>query len=108
MPGDHWQHFANLRAYYGFMWGHPGKKLLFMGQEVAQRNEWNHAEGLPWGLLDDDRHAGVQRLVRDLNKLYREQTAPLISHYRDLGLLEAVEAAGTVEEIADRIAKVIG
>jgi len=75
MPGDDWQKFANLRAYYGFMWGHPGKKLLFMGQEFAQRNEWNHAEGLPWGLLDDDRHAGVQRLVRDLNKLYREHSA---------------------------------
>ncbi|MFT7724045.1 MAG: 1,4-alpha-glucan branching protein GlgB [Roseateles sp.] len=75
MPGDDWQRFANLRAYYGFMWGHPGKKLLFMGQEFAQRHEWNHAEGLPWALLDDERHAGVQRLVRDLNALYREQPA---------------------------------
>ena len=75
MPGDDWQKFANLRAYYGFMWGHPGKKLLFMGQEFAQRQEWNHAESLPWGLLEDDRHAGVQRLVRDLNKLYRDHSA---------------------------------
>lgn len=75
MPGDDWQKFANLRAYYGFMWGHPGKKLLFMGQEFAQRHEWTEAEGLPWGLLQDDRHAGVQRLVRDLNKLYREHPA---------------------------------
>jgi 1,4-alpha-glucan branching enzyme len=75
MPGDDWQKFANLRAYYGFMWGHPGKKLLFMGQEFAQRQEWNQAESLPWGLLEDDRHAGVQRLVRDLNKLYREHSA---------------------------------
>ena len=70
MPGDDWQRFANLRAYYGFMWGHPGKKLLFMGQEFAQASEWNHDGQLPWPLLDDPRHAGVQQLVRDLNKLY--------------------------------------
>ena len=75
MPGDDWQRFANLRAYYGFMWGHPGKKLLFMGQEFAQPTEWNHDSELPWALLTDERHAGVQRLVRDLNKLYREQPA---------------------------------
>jgi 1,4-alpha-glucan branching enzyme len=75
MPGDEWQRFANLRAYYAFMWGHPGKKLLFMGQEFAQPNEWNHDAELPWALLKDERHAGVQRLVRDLNRLYREQAA---------------------------------
>jgi 1,4-alpha-glucan branching enzyme len=75
MPGDDWQRRANLRAYYGFMWGHPGKKLLFMGQEFAQPGEWNHDVELPWGLLADERHAGVQRLVRDLNRLYREQPA---------------------------------
>ena len=75
MPGDDWQRFANLRAYYGFMWGHPGKKLLFMGQEFAQPGEWNHDSELPWDLLDDARHAGVQRLVRDLNRLYRAQPA---------------------------------
>jgi 1,4-alpha-glucan branching enzyme len=75
MPGDEWQKFANLRAYYGFMWGHPGKKLLFMGQEFAQGHEWNHAEALPWGLLHDERHAGMQRLVKDLNALYRERPA---------------------------------
>ena len=56
MPGDDWQKFANLRAYYGYMWGHPGKKLLFMGQEFAQREEWNHERSLPWALLDDARH----------------------------------------------------
>jgi 1,4-alpha-glucan branching enzyme len=71
MPGDEWQRFANLRAYYGFMWGHPGKKLLFMGQEFAQESEWNHDAELPWHLLDDARHAGMQRLVHDLNQLYR-------------------------------------
>jgi 1,4-alpha-glucan branching enzyme len=72
MPGDDWQRFANLRAYYGFMWGHPGKKLLFMGQEWGQPGEWNHDVELPWGQLADPRHAGVQRLVRDLNRLYRD------------------------------------
>ena len=75
MPGDEWQRFANLRAYYGFMWGHPGKKLLFMGQEFAQPFEWNHDAQLPWALLKDERHAGVGRLVRDLNFLYRAQPA---------------------------------
>ncbi len=75
MPGDDWQRFANLRAYYGFMWGHPGKKLLFMGQEFAQPGEWDHDAELPWALLQDERHAGVQRLVRDLNHLYRAQSA---------------------------------
>jgi 1,4-alpha-glucan branching enzyme len=75
MPGDDWQRFANLRAYYGFMWGHPGKKLLFMGQEWGQRGEWNHDVELPWAELADARHAGVQRLVRDLNRAYRELPA---------------------------------
>jgi 1,4-alpha-glucan branching enzyme len=73
MPGDQWQRFANLRAYLGFMWGHPGKKLLFMGGEFAQEREWNHDRELDWGLLDDPFHRGVQSLVRDLNALYREQ-----------------------------------
>jgi 1,4-alpha-glucan branching enzyme len=75
MPGDEWQRFANLRAYYGFMWGHPGKKLLFMGQEFAQPDEWSHERALPWELLGHERHAGVQRLVGDLNRLLREQPA---------------------------------
>ena len=71
MPGNDWEKFANLRAYYGFMWGHPGKKLLFMGQEFGQRAEWNHNGALDWGALDDPMHGGLQRLVRDLNTLYR-------------------------------------
>lgn len=70
MPGDRWQRFANLRAYFGFMWGHPGKKLLFMGGEFAQQSEWNHDRELDWPSIDDPGHAGVQRLVRDLNRLY--------------------------------------
>jgi 1,4-alpha-glucan branching enzyme len=69
MPGDPWQRFATLRAYLGFMWGHPGKKLLFMGGELAQPDEWNHAAALPWHLLGDPAHAGVSAWVRDLNTL---------------------------------------
>jgi 1,4-alpha-glucan branching enzyme len=75
MPGDLWQRFANLRAYYGFMWGHPGKKLLFMGQEFAQVEEWQHEQALPWHLLQEPAHLGVQRLIKDLNALYRNQPA---------------------------------
>jgi 1,4-alpha-glucan branching enzyme len=71
MPGDRWQKFANLRAYFAFMWTHPGKKLLFMGGEFGQEREWNHDQSLDWHLLADASHRGVQSLVRDLNKLYR-------------------------------------
>ncbi|HEY4166199.1 MAG TPA: 1,4-alpha-glucan branching enzyme, partial [Reyranella sp.] len=73
MPGDRWQKFANLRAYFGFMWSHPGKKLLFMGGEIAQEREWNHDGEIDWFLLDEPNHAGMQRLVRDLNSLYRRE-----------------------------------
>jgi 1,4-alpha-glucan branching enzyme len=75
MPGDAWQKFANLRSYFAFMWSHPGKKLLFMGGEFAQWDEWNHDRGLDWHLLDDASHSGMQRLVGDLNRLYRELPA---------------------------------
>lgn len=71
MPGDRWQKFANLRAYLGFMWGHPGKKLLFMGCEIGQWTEWNHDVPLSWHLLEDPSHQGIRQLVRDLNILYR-------------------------------------
>jgi 1,4-alpha-glucan branching enzyme len=70
MPGDEWQRFANLRAYYAFMFAHPGKKLLFMGNEFAQEREWNHDRSLDWHLLDDASHRGIHSLIRDLNKLY--------------------------------------
>lgn len=70
MPGQGAEKFANLRAYYGFMWGHPGKKLLFMGSEFAQGVEWNHDSSLDWHLLDIAPHKGMQRLIRDLNTLY--------------------------------------
>ena len=75
MPGDRWQRFANLRAYLGFMFGHPGKKLLFMGCEFAQEREWSHDHSLDWHLLGDPHHEGVQRLVHDLNHLYRDTPA---------------------------------
>jgi 1,4-alpha-glucan branching enzyme len=75
MPGDRWRQLANLRALYAYMWAHPGKKLLFMGGEFAQPSEWNHNVSLEWHLLDDLEHAGVQRLVRDLNALYRGEPA---------------------------------
>jgi len=80
MAGDPWQKFANLRAYYTLMWGYPGKKLLFMGQEFAQGREWNENRALDWGLLDVPAHAGVRALVRDLNRVYRGKPA---LHARD-------------------------
>jgi len=80
MAGDDWQKFANLRAYYAYMWGYPGKKLLFMGQEFAQRREWSEARALDWDLLQHEPHRGVQKLVRDLNYLYRSRPA---LHARD-------------------------
>lgn len=80
MSGDDWQKFANLRAYYGLMWGYPGKKLLFMGQEFAQRREWSEARSLDWELLDAPAHEGVRRWVRDLNRVYT--TRPAL-HARD-------------------------
>jgi 1,4-alpha-glucan branching enzyme len=73
VPGDLWQKFATLRTLYGFMYGHPGKKLLFMGAEFGQWREWNHDQSLDWHLLEFAPHAGVQRWVRDLNHLYRAE-----------------------------------
>jgi 1,4-alpha-glucan branching enzyme len=75
MPGDLWQKYANLRLLFGYKWGHPGKKLLFMGGEIAQWREWRHDESLDWHLLQWDAHRGVQRLVTDLNALYRSEPA---------------------------------
>ena len=80
MAGDDWEQFANLRALYGLMWGHPGKKLLFMGQEFAQRREWSEARPLDWHLRLGGAHEGMRNLVRDLNRLYRETPA---LHARD-------------------------
>jgi 1,4-alpha-glucan branching enzyme len=75
MPGDEWQRFANLRAYFGFMWAHPGKKLLFMGCEFGQPTEWNHDAELAWPLLNSESHRGLQGALRALNRAYRETPA---------------------------------
>ena len=75
MPGDLWQQFANLRLLYGYHYAHPGKKLLFMGQEFAQRHEWSEARSLDWDLLQWDSHRGIQRLVADLNRVYISEPA---------------------------------
>ncbi len=80
MPGDVWRQFAGARALYGYMWGYPGKKLLFMGQEFGQRREWDFAGQLDWGALADPLHLGLQAAVRDLNRLYRAVPA---LHVRD-------------------------
>ncbi len=75
MPGDNWQKFANLRLLYTYMWAHPGKKVLFMGCEIAQWHEWNHDESVQWHLLQWESHQGMQNLIRDLNRVYLEQPA---------------------------------
>ncbi len=98
MPGDRWQRFANLRAYYGYMYAHPGKKLLFMGSEFAQEGEWSHEHSLDWHLLDRPEHAGVQRLVGDLNRTY--------GSLRPLHELDA-EAAGIEWIVSDKEATVV-
>ena len=75
MPGEYEEKFANLRTAYGFMYGHPGKKLLFMGQEFAQFREWSEKRSLDWELLDYDMHQKMQAYVRELNKLYEKYDA---------------------------------
>jgi 1,4-alpha-glucan branching enzyme len=75
MPGDDWQKMANLKMLFGYMYAHPGKKLLFMGGEFGQWNEWNHESSLDWHLLDFPPHKGIQDWVRDLNHFYRKQPA---------------------------------
>lgn len=75
MPGDHWQKLANMRAYLSFMWGHPGKQLLFMGQEFGQPSEWSQERSLDWWILDQPAHQGLQRMVKQLNKVYQDTPA---------------------------------
>ncbi|MDX6515667.1 MAG: 1,4-alpha-glucan branching enzyme, partial [Gaiellaceae bacterium] len=106
MPGDEWQRFANLRSLYAFMWAHPGKKLLFMGGELAQEQEWSHERSLDWHLLDQPAHAGVHRLVRDLNAEYRAHPALWEVDFEPAGFrwLEANDAAANVVAFA-RIAR---
>ena len=85
MPGEDWQKFANLRLLYTYMYAHPGKKLLFMGNEIAQRSEWNHDRSLDWHLLRRPAHLGVQRLIADLNRLYRSRAALHRTDFEDRG-----------------------
>jgi 1,4-alpha-glucan branching enzyme len=86
MPGDAWQQFANLRLLFGYMWSHPGKKLLFMGGEFGQRREWTHEDSLEWHVLGTDwRHEGVQRWVADLNRLYRDNPALYMKDFSNDG-----------------------
>ena len=98
MPGNAWERFANLRAYYGFMWTHPGKKLLFMGQEFAQSAEWNHNQSLDWHECDHGPHKGMQMWVRDLNSLYRSLPALHVNDTRPSGFqwIEANDDANSV------------
>jgi 1,4-alpha-glucan branching enzyme len=98
MPGDRWQKFANLRSLYAYMWGHPGKKLLFMGGELGEWEEWNAEGSLHWDLLEYAEHAGLQSLVRDLNRVYRETPALWERDFDGSGFrwLEANDAANNV------------
>jgi 1,4-alpha-glucan branching enzyme len=104
MPGDHWQRRANLRALYAYMWAHPGKKLLFMGQEFAQESEWSHERSLDWHLLENPEHAGIQALVRDLNHGYRAEPALWEMDFDGTGFwwIEANAAADNVFAFARR------
>jgi 1,4-alpha-glucan branching enzyme len=98
MPGDRWQKFANLRSLYAYMWAHPGKKLLFMGGELAEWQEWNYDASLHWDLLEHADHQGMQSLIRDLNRIYRSQPALYEVDFDSRGFrwLEANDAANNV------------
>ncbi|MFM8154617.1 MAG: 1,4-alpha-glucan branching protein GlgB, partial [Actinomycetes bacterium] len=98
MPGDRWQELANLRAYLGFMFGHPGKKLLFMGSEFAQSQEWASERGLDWWLLQFPEHQGILRMVSDLNRVYRDNPAlwQIDSDSRGFEWIDSDDAAGNV------------
>jgi 1,4-alpha-glucan branching enzyme len=109
MPGDEWQKFANLRAMYGYMWAHPGKKLLFMGGEFGQWREWNETESLDWHLLEQPLHQGVQSLLRDLNVLYKKHEALWQSDSNASGF-QWIEVDNTAENVISfrRIAPATG
>jgi 1,4-alpha-glucan branching enzyme len=98
MPGDRWQQLANLRAYVAFMWGHPGKQLLFMGAEIGQESEWSEGRELDWWLLDHENHRGVQAAVRDMNRAYAASPAFWTADSDPSGFswIDANDAAGNV------------
>ena len=104
MPGDRWQKLANLRALYAYMWSHPGKKLLFMGQEFAQEAEWSYERSLDWHLLENPEHGGIQSLVRDLNREYKAEPALWEMDYDGTGFwwIEANAAEDNVFAFARR------
>ncbi len=104
MSGDEWQKFANLRAYYGFMWGHPGKKLLFMGSEFAQWQEWNFSASLEWAALEPPNHQGMQRFVQDLNQLYQNEPALYENDFEESGF-EWIDASDTDNSVLSFIRK---
>jgi 1,4-alpha-glucan branching enzyme len=98
MPGDEWNKFAALRALFAYMWAHPGKQLLFMGSEIGQGAEWSADRGVDWWVLGDEHHAGVQQLVTDLNRAYRENPALWALDYSPdgFGWIDANDAGGNV------------
>ncbi|MGB7760700.1 MAG: 1,4-alpha-glucan branching protein GlgB [Bryobacteraceae bacterium] len=98
MPGDEWRQFANVRAFLAYMWGHPGKKLLFMGQDIGQREEWNSAGQIRWELLEFDYHRKLQALVRELNRIYRSSPAlyQVDFHYRGFEWVDFRDSANSV------------
>ena len=98
MPGDEWQKFANLRSLFGYMYGHPGKKLLFMGDEFGQRREWGHDRTLDWDLLEHGPHRGVQQWVRDLNRSYRREPALHAVDFEERGF-QWVDAGNWAESV---------
>jgi 1,4-alpha-glucan branching enzyme len=104
MPGDSWQKAANLRALFGYMFVHPGKKLLFMGCELASWREWDEDGGLPWAWADDPPHVGVRALVRDLNRLYRAEPALHQVDYQPTGFswIDCDDAAHSVISLIRR------
>jgi 1,4-alpha-glucan branching enzyme len=104
MAGDEWQKFANLRAYYGFMWAHPGKKLLFMGGEFGQWQEWNFNESMEWAALEAPNHQGVQRSVQDLNRLYQNESALYENDFAESGF-EWIDASDTDNNVLSFIRK---
>lgn len=104
MPCDNWQKFANLRLLYSYMYGHPGKKLLFMGAEFAQWDEWCHEKSLDWHLLEQDTHKGIQNLLKDLNRVYRSEKA-LFKHDFDFRGFEWIDAGDWEKSILNFVRK---
>jgi len=104
MPGDMWQKFANVRCLYSYMWTHPGKKLLFMGSEFGQWNEWNHDSDLQWDLLQWESHQGLKKLVGDLNELYKTEPALHDIDFEDNGF-EWIDCANHGESILSYVRK---